>query len=146
MTAKLVSSYFELAEDGLKTSNILFREDQFRDSSYFAQQVAERIARALLAHAGKPFGTSHNLGQMAETLPADHPLKARIKALDMLSPAATKFRYPSPVGRIAEAPSADVIRKTLDDLETLLRDAKAYVYGPQHGASVNSKPDTLKRS
>lgn len=49
MTAKLVSSYFELAEDGLKTSNILFREDQFRDSSYFAQQVAERIARALLA-------------------------------------------------------------------------------------------------
>jgi HEPN domain-containing protein len=130
MNAKLVASFFELAEDGLKSANILFREDQFRDATYSAQQVAERIARALLTHAGKPFGTSHNLGQMAEALPEDHSFKSRIRDLDELSPAATRFRYPSPTGRLADPPPIGFIRKTLDDLDVLLRDAKSYVYGP----------------
>lgn len=140
MTAKLIASFFELADDGLKTANILFREDQFRDAAYFAQQVAERVARALLTHAGKPFGTSHNLGQMADALPVDHPFKVRIKAFDQLSPAATKFRYPSPTGRLADPPPIGAIRKTLDDLATLLRDARSYVYGPQPDTAVNPRP------
>jgi HEPN domain-containing protein len=131
MNAKLIASYFELAEEGLTTANILFREHQFRDAAYYAQQVAERIARALLTHAEKPFGNIHNLGQMAESLPVAHPLRSRIKALDELSPAATRFRYPSPAGRLAEPPPKEVIRKTLDDLAGLLRDTKTYVYGPQ---------------
>jgi HEPN domain-containing protein len=131
MTAKLIVSYFQLAEEGLKTANILLQADQFRDATYFAQQVTERIARALLTHAGRAFGTAHNLGQMAETLPEDHPFKSRIKALDELSTAATKFRYPSPTGRLAIPPSAEALRKTLDEIEVLLRDAKAHASGPQ---------------
>jgi HEPN domain-containing protein len=146
MTAKLIASFFELAEDGLKTANILFREDQFRDSAYHAQQVAEHVARALLTHAGKPFGTSQNLGQMAEVLPVDHPFKIRIKAFDQLSPAATKFRYPSPTGRLADPPSIDAIRKILDDLATLLRDARTYVCGPQPDAAANPRPKGSERS
>ena len=131
MTAKVIASYFQLAEEGLKAANILLRADQFRDATYFAQRVTERIARALLTHAGRAFGTAHNLGQMAAALPADHPFMSRIKALDELSTAATKFRYPSPTGRLASPPPADVLRRTLDDIEVLLRDAKAYASGPQ---------------
>ena len=141
MTAKLIASFFKLADDGLKTANILFREEQFRDAAYFAQQVAERVARALLTHAGKPFGTSHNLGQMADVLPVDHPFKVRIKAFDQLSPAATKFRYPSPAGRIADPPPIGDIRRDLEELAALIRDAKSYVYGPQPDVSANPRPE-----
>lgn len=77
------------------------------------------------------FGTAHNLGQMAEASPTDHPFKARIKALDELSTATTKFRYPSPTGRLANLPSATMLRRTLDDVAGLLRDAKTYASGPQ---------------
>jgi HEPN domain-containing protein len=140
MSAKQTDSYFELAEDGLKTCEILFREDQFRDAVYNAQQVAERVARALLTHANKPFGTSHNLAQMAEALPADHPLRPRIKEFDNLSPAATKYRYPTPSGRLVDPPQVSEIRKALNGLTTLLREPKSYVYGPQPSTSVTPKP------
>jgi hypothetical protein len=66
---------------------------------------------------------------MAAALPTEHPLKPRINAFDMLSSAATRFRYPTPAGRLPDPPDVMTIRKTPADLTILLGEAKAHVYG-----------------
>lgn len=96
-----------------------------RQSAYFAQQAVENIARAVLAHEGIPFGTSHNLGQMAANLPPGHAFRPRIAALDRLSPAATTYRYPAPAGRLASPPSRADLQADLGEIESLLRDARS---------------------
>jgi HEPN domain-containing protein len=58
-----ITAFFDLADRGLKSAEVLFHDGQFEDSAYFAQQIVERVARALLTKAGVPFGTSHNLGR-----------------------------------------------------------------------------------
>jgi HEPN domain-containing protein len=87
----LVASFFVLADRARKTANILFREGQMEDAALNVQQLVERVARGLMTHEGIPFGTSHNLGQMANALPADHPFRDRIKGFDDLSAAVTAF-------------------------------------------------------
>jgi HEPN domain-containing protein len=124
-----IAAFFDLADRGLKSAELLFRDGQFEDAAYFAQQIAERVARALLTKAGVPFGTSHNLGQMASALPEGHPFKSRINGFDALSSAATKYRYPTASGWLPESPDAEGLRKTLDELAALVREAKAYASG-----------------
>jgi HEPN domain-containing protein len=97
-----------------------------RQAAYLCQQAAEKAARALLEHAGVPFGTSHNLGQMAEALPADHTLYERVMALDVLSPAATRFRYPAPTGRLSAPPDADALGRLLDEVDALVAEAQRH--------------------
>ena len=89
-----IEAFFALADRGLRTANILFDEDQLEDATLFVQQVAERVARALLTHAGVAFGTSHNLGQMADALPPGHPFKERLRGFDAFSTAGTVFLPP----------------------------------------------------
>jgi hypothetical protein len=62
------------------------------DATVQVHQIVERVARALLTHQGIPFGTSHNLGQMAQALPADHSFRERIRGFDDLSTAMTAYR------------------------------------------------------
>jgi HEPN domain-containing protein len=95
-----------------------------RQAAYLAQQAIEKVARAVLAHEGIPFGTSHNIGQMAAALPPDHPWRPKLAAFDHLSPAATSYRYPSPGGRLAPAPPAAALKSDLDDIERLLGEAR----------------------
>jgi HEPN domain-containing protein len=123
-----IRAFFDLADRGLKSAEILFRDGQFEDAAYFAQQSVERVARALLTKAGVPFGTSHNLGQMASALPEAHPFKSRINEFDSLSSAATKYRYPTASGWLPEGPDFESLRRTLNEVAALVREAKAYVY------------------
>jgi HEPN domain-containing protein len=124
-----VAAFFDLADRGLKSAELLFRDGQLEDASYFAQQIVERVARALLTKAGVPFGTSHNLGQMASALPEGHPFKSQINGFDALSSAATKYRYPTASGWLPESPDVESLRKTLDEVAVLVREAKAYASG-----------------
>jgi len=113
----------------VRAANVLFDEDLFEDATLYVQQVVERVARALLTHAGVSFGTSHNLGQMAEAFPVGHPFKERIRAFDTLSSAVTAFRYPTSTGRLQQPPQTGELRNAIADAERLLRDAKVYIYG-----------------
>jgi HEPN domain-containing protein len=124
-----IAAFFTLADRGLRSADILFHADQLEDAALFVQQVAERVARALLTHAGVAFGTSHNLGQMADALPEGHILKDRIRLFDDLSSALTAYRYPASSGRLEGPPNRAHLGKRLADVEQLLRDAKLYVYG-----------------
>jgi HEPN domain-containing protein len=130
MTAQnRIAAFFTLAERGLRSANTLFQAEQFEDSTLFVQQVVERVARALLTHAGIPFGTSHNLGQMAEALPQGHPFRDRIRSFDDLSTAVTAYRYPTASGHLKRPPDIADLRGRLDEVQLLVRDAREFVYG-----------------
>ena len=123
-----IDAFFTLADRGLRTGNVLFRENLFEDATLYVQQVVERVARALLTHAGVAFGASHNLAQMAEALPSEHPFRERIRAFDAFSSAVTAFRYPTSTGRLQQPPQTGELRRAIEEAEQLVRDSKEYIY------------------
>ena len=125
---KRIAAFFTLADRGVVSATALLRADQFEDAALYVQQIVERVARALLTHAGIPFGTSHNLAQMAQALPEAHPFRNRIREFDDFSTAATAYRYPSPSGDLKRPPQVGYLEKRLAEAEQLVRDAKAFVY------------------
>ena len=124
-----IDAFLTLANRGLRSARILLRDGQFEDAALFVHQVVERVARALLIREGVPFGTSHNLGQMAHALSEGHSLKDRIRAFDDLSSAVTAYRYPTSSGRLQPPPERDELIKKLEAAEQRLRDAQAYISG-----------------
>jgi hypothetical protein len=81
------------------------------------------LARSILTAAGVPFGPGHNLGQMAAALPEGHPWREQLRPLDKHSSAATRFRYPSPTGRLFDPPTAQRLHEDLLELRALLAEA-----------------------
>ena len=132
--AERIAAFLQLAQEELDAARALPGTAR-RQAAYFCQQSAEKIARAVLAHAGVLFGTGHNLGQMAASLPPDHPWRAKLNALDKHSPAATRYRYPGPTGRLAEPPSAARLQEDVRELSVLLEEARRFV-GQGGGAAT----------
>jgi HEPN domain-containing protein len=124
VTDPRIAAFIALAEDELEAARLL-AAGQRRQAAFYLQQSAEKLARAILTAAGIPFGTSHNIGQMAATLPAEHPWRAKILALDRHSPAAARFRYPTPGGRLPEPPSRERIEQDVAELARLIAEARA---------------------
>ena len=125
--ARRTEAFLVLADRGLRSARILLDNGQLEDTALFIQQVAERVARALLTAAAVPFGTSHNLGQMADALPADHPFRDRVRAFDDLSTAVTAFRYSTTSGRLQSPPDRKALGDKLAQVEQLLRERRAYI-------------------
>ncbi len=98
-----------------------------RQAAYQLQQAAEKLARSILAAEAIPFGTGHNLGQMAAALPLDHPWRPRLMTLDKHSPAATRWRYPAPAGRLPPPPAEEALARDAARLRTLLAEARAWL-------------------
>jgi HEPN domain-containing protein len=124
--AERIAAFLQLAQEELTAARSLSKAGR-RQAAYFCQQSAEKIARAILAHAGVLFSTGHNLGQMAAALPPDHPWRDKLNALDKHSPAATRYRYPGPTGRLAEPPSAERLEEDIRELSTLLDEARRFI-------------------
>jgi HEPN domain-containing protein len=118
-----VVAFLAIAREELEAALLLARKLP-RQAGYFAQQAVEKVARAVLAHEGIPFGTSHNIGQRAASLPAAHPWRPKLAAFDRLSPAATAYRYPAPGGRLAPLPSARDLELDLADIARALAEAE----------------------
>ncbi|MBM3557649.1 MAG: HEPN domain-containing protein [Alphaproteobacteria bacterium] len=87
---------------------------------FHAQQAAEKTARAVAEAEGRTPGRSHHIGQIAELLPAGHPFRADLMGFDILSSAATAWRYPTPGGHMPEPPPPDLVARHLDDIAALL--------------------------
>ena len=124
-----IDAFLTLADRGVRAADVPFDEDLFKDTTLYVQQVVERVAPALLTHAGVSFGTSHNLGQMAEALPLEHPFRERVRAFDAFSSAVTAFRYPTSTGRLQQPPQTGELGRALEEAEHLVRDSKEYIYG-----------------
>ena len=123
--AERIAAFLQLAHEELTAARNLSTSGR-RQAAYFCQQSAEKIAPAILAHAGVLFSTGHNLGQMAAALPPDHPWRDKLNALDKHSPAATRYRYPGPTGRLAEPPSVERLEEDIRELSTLLDEARLF--------------------
>ena len=131
MTApQRTAAFFKLADRGVASAHALLKAEQFEDTALYIQQIVERVARALLTHAGIPFGTSHNLAQMSAALPKDHVFSERIRQFDEFSTAVTAYRYPNPSGHLKGPPQITHLKESLARAEQLLKDAKELVYGP----------------
>ncbi len=62
------------------------------------------------------------------------PLRASVNGLDKFSTAATKYRYPTPAGRLAQAPSAAEVAAGVKEVATFIEQVK------QHVRTESSRP------
>jgi len=95
------------------------------EAIFLLQQSVEKIARAMLEDEEVPASKTHSLAALADLLPADHPFQVRLRELDPLSGAATRYRYPGSTGRVFEVEAAEV-QSAAAKVTELLRDAKSY--------------------
>ncbi len=121
-----IEAFLQLATEELRVATGLV-EDAPRQCAYLLQQAAEKIARAILTAADVQFGPGHNLGQMAGALPDDHPWKKKIRRLNKHSPAATRYRYPTPEGRLLEPPGTRRLARDVRELTDLLEEARGFL-------------------
>jgi hypothetical protein len=64
---------------------------------------------------------------MSAALPPSHPLRAVVNSLDRFSAAATKYRYPSPAGRLADPPSAEKLAADVTEVEAFINQVKRHL-------------------
>ncbi len=121
-----IEAFLQLATEELGVATGLVEEAP-RQCAYLLQQAAEKMARAILTAADVQFGPGHNLGQMAGALPEDHPWTKKIRSLNKHSPAATRYRYPTPEGRLLEPPSTRRLAQDVRELTDLLEEARRFV-------------------
>jgi HEPN domain-containing protein len=121
-----IDAFLRLAEEELQAARQLVRQSP-RQAAYHTQQCAEKIARAVLTDAGVKYGPGHNLRQMAVALPAEHPWIDKIRPLNKLSPAATRYRYPSADGRLFDPPDTKRLQQDVEELADLLKEASGFL-------------------
>lgn len=95
-----------------------------RQAAYFLAQAVEKIARAALAAAEIPFGTSHDIGRMAAALPSADPWRDRLLEFAYLSVASTKYRYPTATGALPPPPAASELQALAASVRRLLGEAR----------------------
>ena len=98
------ASFIELAREDLAVAKTLLEKHR-RHAAFAVEQAAEKLLKAVLATEGISFTTrNHQLGALAQLLPADHLWRADLMAFDSLTGYATMFRYPTPGGGVPWEP------------------------------------------
>lgn len=118
-----VSAYLDLADQDTDAAPTLAQSAN-RYAAYHCQQAVEKLAKAVLLSLSIESGTEHRIDVLVGRIPDDNPWKLRLRPLDVYSPYATAYRYPTPGGRIAAAPQPE---RTLGDampIRSLVRMAR----------------------
>ncbi|MDB5643832.1 MAG: hypothetical protein JWN07_3149 [Hyphomicrobiales bacterium] len=97
-----------------------------RQGAYFLQQSVEKLARAVLEVENVPAGATHNLRFLADLLGERHVLKAAFIEFDDLTPASTRYRYPSPSGAVSPVKTEQVVAR-LSDVDRLASIVRNYI-------------------
>jgi HEPN domain-containing protein len=97
-----------------------------RQGAYFLQQSIEKLVRAVLECDDIAAGATHNLRYLADLLGQGHPLQAEFIAFDDLTPASTRYRYPSPSGALAPVKAESVMAR-FAEVESLTRHVRNYI-------------------
>lgn len=119
MTGSEVEGYLVLAREDLEVADRLLATHG-RQAAFHLQQAAEKLVKAVLTAEGLPFPRSHQVGALAALLPADHPWRADLAALDGLTAYATALRYPMPGGGLPPAPETPELAASRRELGALL--------------------------
>ena len=125
MTQKRVEAFLAIADEEIEAAERLC-DPLPRQAQYFLQQGVEKLIRAVLEHGGHLAGTGHNLAFLAGLLPPAHALRDRFKAFEHLSAASTRYRYPSPTGKVHSVSEGDAA-KTLADVKRLRADVTTFL-------------------
>src|SRR5271168_1619027 len=112
-----IATFLTLADEEMKAAEVLL-ETFPRQSAFFQQQAAEKLVRAVLEVEGIPAGPTHNLRTLTDLLGGGHELRADFLAVEELSSAATRFRYP---GGHGDAPrvGSELLRGRQDQIMAL---------------------------
>ncbi|MBI1779717.1 MAG: HEPN domain-containing protein [Proteobacteria bacterium] len=123
---KRVEAFLAMADEDLGAASMLLASST-RIARYHVQQSAEKAVKALLEHRGLNPGREHRFEFLAEMLPESDIWRARIRDLDLLSPAATTYRYPTSEGRILPPPEREPILREIAMVRQSIQDVRAAV-------------------
>ena len=123
MVADLViANLLRIAQEDLEGATALAPRGN-RNAAYLCEQAAEKIIRAVLTSEGKHGGVRHQLDDMVDLVPDANPLKPALRAIEQLAAYATAYRYPTPVGRIPDAPLGTELDALLKKVDAVLTEA-----------------------
>ena len=105
LRSRRVLAFIKIAAEELGAAKMLSGQHR-PQSAYFLQQTVEKLARAILEMDDVPVGPTHQIQQLARMITNRPELAEEFVKLDELSSAATKFRYPGPMGNISDIPAA----------------------------------------
>ena len=106
---KRILAFLELAEKDAEATE-LFVAGSNRNAAYHLQQAIEKLLKAVLIARQIETTSEHRLEPLLDQLASDDPWLARLTPFAHYSVYATTFRYPTPGGRIANAPEIGVVR------------------------------------
>jgi HEPN domain-containing protein len=117
---KDAESFIALAKEDLAVAKTLMAEHP-RHCAFCIQQAAEKLLKAVLAVEGIAFtGSHHQLGRLAEMLPANHIWRADLMAFDNYTSYATATRYPRPGGGMPRIPSRETLETGLKEVSSII--------------------------
>jgi HEPN domain-containing protein len=118
----VIANFLRVAREDLDGALLLASKGN-RNAAYLCCQAAEKVIRAVLTSEGKHGGIKHRLDEMVDLVPEENPIKPALRAIEELSAYATTFRYPTPAGRIPDAPEGDELATLLRKVEDALAEA-----------------------
>ena len=119
-----IAAFLDLAAQDVEAARTLAATNN-RYAAYHCQQAVEKLIKAVLLHRGIESGIEHRLDVLVDDLPDSDSWKPRLRPLDIYSPYATTYRYPTPGGRIVAAPDMAQVVKDAGAIEALIKDARA---------------------
>jgi HEPN domain-containing protein len=112
--------WLAVAEQDLKAvrNNLHGPDPTTEVAAYHCQQAAEKMVKAALVAASVDPPRWHDIDNLVDLLPPDHPLKQALAPLGRLTPYAIAYRYPMPDPNVLpDIPTPAEISEWLDDLE-----------------------------
>ena len=114
------ASFVALAREDIAVARKLIDEHP-RSAAFHIEQAAEKLLKAVLSAETIVFSTGHHqLGRLAELLPADHLWRADLMAFDAYTSFATAMRYPRPGGDLPWPPSKAAIEDAIKSVAALI--------------------------
>jgi HEPN domain-containing protein len=117
---RAVASFIALAKEDLAVARRLLTIHP-RHSAFALEQAAEKLLKAVLTTEGISFSAGHHqLGRLADLLPAEHLWRADLMAFDSYTSFATATRYPRPGGGMTEDPPRELLEAGLKEVSSLV--------------------------
>ncbi len=118
-----IASLLALADEDVAAVRVLSREKN-RYAAYHCQQASEKLIKAVMLARNIESGVEHRLDVLVEKIPDSDSRKAVLRPLDIYTPYATTFRYPTPGGRIPSAPLPEETQAGAERIAVLIKKAR----------------------
>ncbi len=120
----VIAGFLRVAQQDLEGARLLAAANN-RNAIYLCEQAAEKVIRAVLTSEHIHAGVGHKLGDFVALIPNENPMKPALRGVEDLASFATAYRYPSPTGKIKQAPAPAEVAAYLATVTSLLVDIAA---------------------